>query len=83
VVFGGGLRESIDAKVTVGNGEVTIVATADVQDENGRYYARYVEFGTYKDAAQPFMYPAMASTSKRVNSVLKRHLREVGVKNVR
>lgn len=73
IVFGGALRDSIHGmgvEPTENGLEVRI--TASVR------YAPYVEFGTYKDYAQPFLRPAIKNSKKKLNPLLKKHLRGTG-----
>jgi HK97 gp10 family phage protein len=75
LVFGGALRESIHGRgveETKGGAEVYI--TADVR------YAKYVEYGTYKDYAQPFLRPAIKNTQKQLKSIMKSYLQGTGFK---
>jgi len=63
LVIGGALRDSIRGDTTMVGDKVVVTVTAGNQDVN---YAKYVEFGTYKDIAQPFLYPAMKLAQKRM-----------------
>lgn len=73
--FGGFLRRSIGAEAVHIEGNVvsvTIVAAAP--------YAKYVEFGTYKDPAQPFMLPALKGAKGALRAELKRRIESAGFK---
>lgn len=39
-------------------------------------YAPYIEFGTSKMSAQPFLQPAMKSNEKDINNMLKKHIKQ-------
>jgi HK97 gp10 family phage protein len=62
-VRSGNLGSALDKRVT-GSGE-----KADAQVgvwEDDAYYGQFVEFGTSKMEAQPFLYPAAANTNRQV-----------------
>lgn len=74
LVYGGALRDSIHADTTIGQNTAIIRIKADVP------YAKYVEFGTYKDHAQPFMYPALKNMASKQDAIIAKHLRKAGFK---
>ncbi len=51
----GQLAESIHAEGSFPSYTVVV----DAQNEYGQFYAQYVEFGTSKQEAQPFLWPAV------------------------
>lgn len=57
----GNLRASITTKVKNLEGEVGTNVN----------YAGYVEFGTYKQAAQPYLYPAYAQNKNKILNEIK------------
>lgn len=60
----GRLKDSIERKESDGGKTVKIEPTA--RDKNGRYYAGYVEFGTKKTPAVPFVRPAQEEARKQL-----------------
>lgn len=38
----------------------------------GAYYSWFVELGTHKQRAQPFLFPAFATTSKQARAILQK-----------
>lgn len=73
LILGGTLRDSIHGmgvEQTKNGLEVRI--TASVR------YAPYVEYGTYKDYAQPFLRPAIKNSKKKLGPLLKAELRGTG-----
>lgn len=60
----GRLKDSIERKESDGGKTVKIEPTA--KDKNGRYYAGYVEFGTKKTPAVPFVRPAQEEARKQL-----------------
>lgn len=66
----GDLRKSIDHEVVNNNGEITGYVFCD----NTVDYASYVEFGTSKMAAQPFMTPALEENKDIVRDIIKQAL---------
>lgn len=57
----GGLRKSITSEVS---GTTGVVGT-------NKEYAMYVEFGTYKMAAQPYLVPALKGNEEKVLQIIK------------
>lgn len=72
-VIGGALRDSIH-----GMGVEETKNGLEVRITAGVRYAKYVEYGTYKDAAQPFLRPAIKNSKKKLNPIIKKHLRAAG-----
>lgn len=74
LVFGGTLRDSIFAEVFLEGAEIiaTVGATAP--------YAKFVEYGTYKDRAQPFLWPAYFEIRRQMPKIIKAHLEAAGFK---
>ena len=73
LILGGALRDSIHSMgVEATDTGLEVRITASVR------YAPYVEFGTYKDVAQPFMRPAIKNTKKKLGPLLKNALRGTG-----
>ena len=56
----------------VKSGELTVAIYCGDSDA---YYARWVEFGTQKMAAQPFFFPAYRALRKRASNRIKRSAR--------
>jgi len=65
VVDTGRLRSSITSKVEQAEGDITGVVGTNVE------YASFIEQGTSKMAAQPFLYPALESQKDRIKDALK------------
>jgi hypothetical protein len=78
LILGGALRDSIHAEdVTATDNGWEVSVTASVR------YARYVEYGTYKDHAQPFIRPAIHNTKRYLPAILKQELKKAGLNNTR
>lgn len=56
----------------VKSGELTVTIYCGDSDA---YYARWIEFGTQKMAAQPFFFPAYRALRKRASTRIKRSAR--------
>jgi len=72
-VIGGALRDSIEAtriEPTKNGWQFELRATVR--------YAPYVEFGTWKDEAQPFMRPAIKNSKKLYRGKIKDHFNDLG-----
>jgi HK97 gp10 family phage protein len=74
VILGGALRDSIHATDIVDDGNgFQFELTASVR------YAKYVEYGTYKDYAQPFLRPALKESKKYLRQIMRKHLKHAGL----
>lgn len=73
-VLTGDLEHHITPKVDGGNAEVT----ADAVNERGHSYAQYVELGTGRGPAQPYLYPAFAE-HRDVTPYVSEALAEKGI----
>ena len=67
----GTLRREIDIKASKFKDGGYIVR-AQGPGNYTRYYATFVEFGTYKDAAQPYLRPAVKKYERIGHEMLKR-----------
>lgn len=65
----GHLRQSINTELS--NGGMTGEVSTNVE------YALFVEYGTSRQAAQPFMYPAFVMYSKNFESEIRKIVRDV------
>ena len=66
----GRLRRSIEAVEVDRGAEIRWRVSAPATRRDGQGYAVYVEFPTYKTAAQPFMLPALKASKARMKRVL-------------
>lgn len=64
----GRLRQSIAYKVTMSDGAIKGEIGTNVE------YAEYIEFGTSKMVAQPFLYPALKDNQEVVINIIKQSL---------
>jgi HK97 gp10 family phage protein len=67
-VRSGNLQSSIHSEVTVDGNDVVLTLGADAE------YASFVELGTSKMAAQPFLYPAMKQNERVIESTVAEYL---------
>ena len=65
----GNLRGSIDHKVDVDKGVVTVGTNVE--------YAAYVEKGTRKQKAQPYLTPAAEENKENIKTLVERYIEEV------
>ena len=68
----GNLRESIHYEGEFP--EFTLIA--DAVNDQGDYYATYIEFGTSKMPAQPFMWPAVDAAVMDIVPTMYMHIRQ-------
>jgi HK97 gp10 family phage protein len=82
LVLGGALRDSIHSTGihNTKNGGMQFSIRADARrPTDGVEYAKYVEYGTFKDAAQPFLRPAAKGAEQYAAGIVKKHLRGTGL----
>lgn len=79
IVIGGALRDSIRTRVERNGETLSLVLVAGNHSVD---YAEYVEYGTWKDAAQPFMRPAMKNAEGYAPAILKAHLKAFGFDSI-
>lgn len=68
----GKLKRSIHVDNDSGGTQIRYAVRADATRQDGQSYAKYVEFPTYKTAAQPFMLPALKAGKGRMKGALTR-----------
>lgn len=61
----GFLKSSIHSKVETPSGEIVGIVSV------GMDYAKFVEYGTFKMPAQPFLFPAVEKQKSRITELLK------------
>lgn len=81
VEIGGRLKNSIVSSGAAPHGSGFLVnISADPVDENGHHYAKYVEFPTSHNAAQPFLRPALKSAQRKVKQEFEGRFRAASLK---
>jgi HK97 gp10 family phage protein len=65
----GRLRDSITHETDFGSGDPSVTVGTNVE------YAPYVEFGSSKAAAQPFLYPALTENKSKILKEIAKALR--------
>ena len=74
----GNLRQSIkSSKAKERDGNVQVVIEADAQNARGERYAGYVELGTSRNRAQPFLMPAVRAAQRDYLPRLKKQLNRI------
>ena len=72
LVYGGALKESIhDLGIDRNNLTLSVTIVADAKNEQGHEYGPYVEYGSFKDYAQPFLRPAIKNSERYLPDLLK------------
>ena len=66
----GNLRDSIHYEGSFPNYSIVV----DAQNEYGQYYGYYVEWGTSKMGAQPFLWPAINAVLPKLVYRIRRHV---------
>lgn len=73
----GTLREGLKiSTVKTSNGIKFILVGIDKSDNSKIFYGKFLEFGTSKMPARPFLSPAFESNKAYVNEIIKRTLKE-------
>jgi HK97 gp10 family phage protein len=68
----GRLRDSIRAE----GAYLEFEFIADAQNEQGEFYGGYVEYGTSRAPAQPFMWPAIEAVMVDLRPMIRMHVAE-------
>ena len=72
----GPLRKSIRKSASTPRGQNNYTAEVKVGPSNRAYYGRFLELGTSKMAAHPFLRPAFESKSQEALDIFRREMRE-------
>ena len=72
----GPLRKSIRKSASTPRGRNNYTAEVKVGPSNRAYYGRFLELGTSKMAARPFLRPAFESKSQEALDIFRREMRE-------
>ncbi len=75
----GNLRAHVSHDVDTRKKEAKIGVLSGHSNKAGSKYAGYVEFGTSRQAAQPYIRPTVDDMKKNADEIVTRHIRKIGV----